>query len=205
MSEELELAGRLELDAGAELEEWARQLEEERSQRRRQNDLLAEISIRLGALTRQVTRSEEAAAARHQHELAERARRIPIHNRFHTSVVFPSSDDSAVMNCGGPSQGRVWDLRSLIVGGLQWQTTFPNSSGMASIYVAGYIPTDNTPLVNLVDHSQWMPSVAHYDGHQVMVKAGECLFVRIRFGTAGATYTAQGSFLDYPVDCIPII
>lgn len=112
------------------------------------------------------------------------------------SVVIPTPTADAVIDLGGPTQGRVWDLRVLTVGGLTFATT---AAGTALVVVSAQQPAkaSDVGLSNIVDQANSLPLPAGYSVGQIRISYPDRFYVLIMAGTAGQEYVAAGRFEEY--------
>lgn len=86
----------------------------------------AEIGASIDSLAAQVKRANDRAQQALNHAPAP----VPIHGQGQTGA-----SGACVFSCGGPSQGRIWDVRSLAVGGAGLL------AGKVRFYAAGAPPS----------------------------------------------------------------
>ena len=128
---------------------------------------------------------------------ARAARLIPVVRPLAGSGICPASG-TLFFSIGKPELGRLFEVRSLAVGGPTW-TAAPGGEG--AIVVSAMNPPLDLSLLNLRDViTEAFPQVAFYSSNQVTAQAGEHLIVVITGGTSGAQYAASGIALDYPSD-----
>jgi hypothetical protein len=101
------------------------------------------------------------------------------------------SSGNALMVFDPVSQGDVWDLCRLVVGGVQWSTT---AAGSAVVYLTSGQATTTPSLTQVVDEAASLPSVAFYLAKQVSLISGENLVVYVSGGTSGQQYIASAQF-----------
>jgi len=103
------------------------------------------------------------------------------------------------IDLGGPTYGRVWEVRQLIVGGITWATTV---AGTAQFVIAASPPGGTSaaaiPVNSLQDVAGSLPSVAFYSAGQFRVIHPNHVYVVIVGGTASTVYTVGGDALDLP-------
>lgn len=99
------------------------------------------------------------------------------------------------IDLGGPTFGRVWEVRQLAIGGLTWATT---AGGTAQIQVASVVQNAAAPVGTLQDVAGSLPEIAFYSAGQFRVVYPNHIFVVIVGGTAATQYTAGGDALDLP-------
>lgn len=111
------------------------------------------------------------------------------------NVTVDASQDNAYIDLGGPSYGRVWEVRSLIIGGITWATTV---AGTGQIMVASTKPSSTPPVGTLQDVATSMPAKAFYSSGQFRVLHPNHIFIVVVGGTASTLYSAGGDALDMP-------
>ncbi len=99
------------------------------------------------------------------------------------------------IDLGGPSFGRLWEVRQLAVGGLTWATTV---AGTGQVQVAPAVQNAAAPVGTLQDVATAMPNIAFYSAGQFRVVWPNHIFIVIVGGTASTQYTAGGDALDLP-------
>lgn len=99
------------------------------------------------------------------------------------------------IDLGGPTFGRVWEVRQLAVGGLTWATTV---AGTAQIQVAPAVQNAAAPVGTLQDVANALPEIAFYSAGQFRVVYPNRVYVVIVGGTASTQYSAGGDALDLP-------
>jgi len=114
--------------------------------------------------------------------------------RLSGSAISDSAGDTIAIGLGGPQYGRLWQLRSLAVGGSLWTTTV---AGSALVVIS---PTKNlTPaLTDVVDQAASLPRPALYSTGQVVVRHPNQLCVVILTPTGSTQYAAGGYATDMP-------
>jgi len=97
-----------------------------------------------------------------------------------------------------PAMGHVWEIRSLVVGGVTWGTT---AAGTCEVYASAMdlrlMVDASPPLTDLVDQATALPLPAFYGTGQFTLSGGEILSVRIIGGTSGQEYVATARGIDY--------
>jgi hypothetical protein len=108
-----------------------------------------------------------------------------------------ASGDPLYMDLGGPNQGRAWEVRQIVIGGMTWATVV---GGNASILVQPNSPSPLAPagIGSTQDHATALPSVAFYSAGQFRVKHPSHVFIAVLSGTASTAYQAIGDAYDVP-------
>lgn len=112
----------------------------------------------------------------------------PIMHRPATSVVCPTPTASFALDLGTPSQGTFWEVRKVVVGGVELTTT---AAGSAGLYLSGSPTPNGAGLNNAEDWAASLPSVGYYGAGALYVRPNEHLFLVVFGGTAGQTYVAN--------------
>lgn len=97
------------------------------------------------------------------------------------------------LDLGSVPQGRVWQIRRLIVGGIKVTTT---AAGTAYAFAQGAPPTDLN-LTSCVDIFSSLPQGNTYGTHQLFLLPGEHLFVVFQGATNGQQYAASARVEDW--------
>jgi hypothetical protein len=114
--------------------------------------------------------------------------------RLSMTATSDSNGDSIEIGVGGPTYGRLWQIRSLVVGGSLWTTTVAGSA----LVVIGANKTLTPPLTDIVDEAGSLPSVAQYSTSQIVVRHPNHLRVVILTPTASTLYAVGGWATDMP-------
>ena len=146
-----------------------------------QVDLAAELRAGFHGL-----RDEEDSRRRRELEL------IPFDYPIRGGGAAPPSGD-LIFNAGGPPLGRAWVLRRLAVGG-----TDPTVAVAGSAYCFASSAGDSDQLITATwfDVAASLPMLGWYTSRQVVIQAGQLLWVRITSPTPGAGYALSGSVLS---------
>ena len=124
------------------------------------------------------------------------AQQVPLR----TSSVSPASG-SLVFDLGGPTRGRLWELKRLVVGGAAWTSTV---NGTMLIVVSPSAGQLTPALPDIVDQANSLPIVATYGTRQVVVKHPNHLFAIVLTPSASTTYAVGGEATDFPDKLLPI-
>lgn len=110
---------------------------------------------------------------------------------------YVNSSGIAVIDLGGPQQGREWSLRRLVVGGYQWGSSI---AGTCQIISTAYQPSDHLEpnTQNILDVAQTLPSISFYGEHQIVIHNPNRLYAYISGGTQNQVASITGSVMDYP-------
>jgi hypothetical protein len=153
-------------------------------------DVGAKLSLAIGATT-----SEVRSLRR---DLQRAAARMPINNNVYSAETCPASGNNFNLDVGGPTQGRVWHLKRLMVGGGAFPFT---AAGTAYLFVGvNPISIGQPPIpTELADFTtEDFPQRSYYSNQQITARAGERLRLVIVGGTAGVQYFAAGLVEDWP-------
>jgi hypothetical protein len=121
----------------------------------------------------------------------------PVFVALQASGVVDSGSDPLYLDLGGPSYGRAFEVRQLVIGGVTWATTV---AGNAPVLVQPVAPSTATGvgLGGILDHAASLPSVAFYSAGQFHVRHPNHVYVAILSGTASTQYQAVGDAFDVP-------
>ena len=114
--------------------------------------------------------------------------------RLSMTATSDSNGDTIEIGLGGPGYGRLWQIRSLVVGGALWTTTV---AGTALVHISPN-RTMTPPLTDIVDEAGSLPSVAQYSTSQLVVRHPNHLRVVILTPTVSTVYAAGGWATDMP-------
>lgn len=107
-----------------------------------------------------------------------------------------SATGSVVITCGGPTQGRQWQVRQLLVAGPTQGSIF---------YYVGATQPQTTPfqVIGLKDttKTRW-PAPAFYGTHQFIVNPSEKLWVVVTGATADTQVVVSGTAEDYELAAV---
>ena len=112
----------------------------------------------------------------------------PIMHRPATSAICPTPTASFAMDLGTPSQGTFWEVRKVVVGGIEVTTA---AAGSAGLYLSGSPTVNGAGLNNVEDYAASLPNVGYYGAGALYVRPNEHLFVVVFGGTAGQIYVAN--------------
>jgi hypothetical protein len=96
---------------------------------------------------------------------------------------------------GGPTYGRMWEVKRLVVGGVQWGTSV---AGQAVFFVSPVGGQATPSLADVVDQAATLPDVAYYSTRQLVLRHPNRLHVLILSPTASTTYVVGGEATDLP-------
>lgn len=114
--------------------------------------------------------------------------------RLSQTATSDSGSSTLEIGLGGPAYGRLWQVRSLIVGGSLWSTTVLGSA----LVVLSPSRSLTPPLTDIVDEAGSLPSVAQYSSSQIVVRHPNQLRVVILTPTATTLYAVGGYVTDMP-------
>ena len=167
-------------------------------------DLSAQIGGFLGRMHSTLDRMEkqQAQVAKWLQATSE----MPKYNELR-SAGTADTNGYAVIEGGGPTAGRRWVVRNVVVGGTTWGASV---NGTAVLVVQAAVPTaDTSPnTVNVWDSTNngsygvstnTLPSAATYGHGELIVKNPARLWVIIYDGTSGTDYAAAIRFVDEPM------
>lgn len=131
------------------------------------------------------------------HLLWERRRPVPVrHRSIGSGITDPTG--FVILDLLGPTQGHVWQVLGLSVGGL---TTTTRAAGRADVFIskagyAGYSSLVGPGLTDWRDFTPTLPNVALYDPDQLFLHGEEHLYVAVSQATAGQQFVAGASIVD---------
>lgn len=111
-----------------------------------------------------------------------------------------SGGATLAIDLGGPSYGRLWQIRRVAIGGALWTSTV---AGSALIVVS---PNQVTapPMSDVADQAATLPNVGFYSTGQLIVRHPNHLFVVILTPTVSTVYGVGGAATDLPDSRHPI-
>jgi hypothetical protein len=128
-----------------------------------------------------------------QSERAERETMLPPSNEvIFAAGTFPATGN-LILDLGAVPLGRVWQVRRIIVGGVNVVTP---AVGSAYMFAQGARPVDLN-ITNCVDIFATLPRGNTYGTHQLFLVAQEHLFAVVSGGTPGQQYGAASRVEDW--------
>lgn len=119
----------------------------------------------------------------------------PFQSRI-TAADSSASSGNLTLDLGGPTQGWIWELRNLVVGGVL-PTTAVN--GSIDVYVSGAGKSQQpASTLDWIDHASTVPRWGFYGAGDVYIRYPENLYVVITSPTASTVYMAAGTVLVRP-------
>ena len=112
-----------------------------------------------------------------------------------SSQASDSNSDTIVMCLGGPTYGRIWQLRRLVVGGALYTSSV---NGTALVVVSAATPSTTPPLADVVDEAASLPLPSTYSTGQIIIRHPNRLWVVILSPTASTQYSVGGGATDMP-------
>lgn len=151
--------------------------------------LLAGIKASMDGMT---ARLDKVLAAQEDYQ-----RHGPVRISLRRVGTANSSGSAFALDLGGPTYGRLWEVRRLVVGGATWGTT---AAGTAQVVVLPTSPetTTDPAMTDVVDEAASLPSRAFYSSGQLVVRSPQRLWVVILSPTASQSYAAGGEGFDVP-------
>ena len=135
--------------------------------------------------------------------LAYLRRSEPVIDRRAADGIVDSDGDPLLLDIGTPIQGTFWEVRKVMVGGLDVAAFSDDAwgaltvDGFAGLYVSGAISEialkNPGNGVNLQDFAPSLPSVGYYPSGAFDVKANEHVYVVVYGGTVGQQYVANAN------------
>lgn len=108
------------------------------------------------------------------------------------SGIVPASG-TLILDLGSCPQGRVWQIRRLVVGGVKVTTT---AAGKAYAFAQGAPPSDLV-LTDCVEMFSALPALNKYGTHQLFLLGGDHLWVALVGATATQQYNAAARVEDW--------
>lgn len=125
----------------------------------------------------------------------------PVEAPIRASAFSDSAGDTLVLDMGGPSYERKWQVRRISVGGQTWTTSV---NGKALVVVSS-ARNSNPATTDVADYASSLPLPAFYSTGQLIVRHPNRLFVVILSPSASTQYVAGGSVEDLPDKREPIV
>ena len=120
---------------------------------------------------------------------------------FQGTVTSDASGDTCVIDLGGPTNERMWQVRRISVGGSLYTSTV---AGKALVVVSGSRNT-NPPTSDVADVASSLPLTAFYSTGHLIVRHPNRLFLVILTPTASTQYVAGGVATEMPDRRSPIV
>lgn len=160
--------------------------------------LIADLSAKLG-FTVEVGQQQLAEQRKTNKLLDATLMMQPVNFRAQGSAIANSDGVAMIqLSPGGPDQGHIWIVHSIVVGGDTWGTS---AAGTAELYVSAMdlrtLGSASPPLTDLVDQATALPLPALYGNQQVTARASERIYMRIVGGTSGQQYSCATRGVDY--------
>ena len=134
------------------------------------------------------------AQLRKTHDLEEAYQFGGIQVKLQGVASSDSGSHTIEIGLGGPTYGRLWQVRVLVVGGPLWTQTV---AGTALVVVSS--ARNLTPaLTDIVDEAGSLPSVSQYSTGQIIVRHPNHLRVVILTPTGSTQYAVGGWATDLP-------
>ncbi len=116
--------------------------------------------------------------------------------RPNTSGKSDSTPHDLVLDLGGPSSGRFWDVLTITVGGTRWSDV---RAGTALVVVSSTPPQNaaGTPLGFVIDEYAALPKAVTGYGRSIRVNFPDHLFLVIATPTASSEYDALATVEQY--------
>lgn len=128
------------------------------------------------------------------HDLEEAYQFGGVQVKLANNAIADSNSDTIEIGLGGPAYGRLWQVRSLAVGGPLWTTTVAGSA----LVILSSVKQTAPPTSDVVDVAGGLPSVAQYSTGQIVVRHPNHLKIVILTPTASTQYVAGGYATDMP-------
>jgi hypothetical protein len=155
-------------------------------------ETLVGLKASFDSVTKELRKSREEEAAYQRGAVS-----VPLRQ----SAMSNSAGASLIMDMGGPSYGRLWEVRRITVGGALWTSTV---AGQGLLIVTASSGQVTPALYDIADQSPTLPDVALYSSRQLVVRHPNHLFLVILTPTATTQYAAGGEATDLPDRRVPL-
>jgi hypothetical protein len=149
------------------------------------------IFAKLGVQIETLAEQQKAAADRDRRKMD----CIPSDYTANGNATVDAGADPIFIDLGQPSQGRIWEVRRIIVGATIASAT---ATGSVFVFQQGLKPADLN-VANLVDLYTLgvFPQRAFYGAHQFIVRPGEHIWVVVTGGTPGQQIVTAAKVEDW--------
>ena len=155
--------------------------------------IMGRLSLTLETLSDRIARQLDEDKARERRL----ARLMPVARPL-AGVGIATAAGTCSISAGKPELGRLFEVRSLAVGG---PTVDATPAGSGFVIASAMNPALDRSLLNLRDViSEALPQVAFYSSNQLTLQQNEHLIVELTGCTSGLQYVVSGIALDYPID-----
>lgn len=153
-------------------------------------DPLASIDARLSLTLGHVDDAVTAMRRTLQHQPI-----TPTYARLMGSAVADANGVATVVLAGnGPTMGRMWHVRNIVVGGTDPTVT---AAGVADVFIiAAATGPDSPSLTEWRDRATTLPLPAFYGVGEMVVRAQERLVIRFSAATTDQQYAAAASIME---------
>ena len=151
-------------------------------------DFWISLGASLGSLVNDMRADRDAAA--------NSAPDMPADVPLYDVGTVPAGKTTVTLDLGAVPQGRVWQVRRMIVGGTTVTTT---AAGSAYLFARGAPPAD-LALSDCVDIFSTLPQGNTYGTHQLYLLPGEHLWVVFTGATAAQQYAAAARVEEWSQD-----
>ena len=103
--------------------------------------------------------------------------------------------DTLVIDCGGPPPMRMWEVKRLTMGGVEFTTSV---NGSALVVVASSTPGSAPPTTDVADEVASLPNVGYYSTRQLTLRNPNRLYVVILSPSDSTQYVVGGQTSDFP-------
>ena len=145
--------------------------------------LFADLGVKLDGVAKELRNLRRADEAR--------ARLLPQLVPITYSAKADTAGNPLYIDCDGPVQGRRWEVRCLVVGGVTFDTT---AAGKGRVLVIPSVPLAGVdpPLTAVRDNFNALPATANYGTGVMVVGEGDRLVVQIKTPTPSQVYAVGG-------------
>ena len=114
------------------------------------------------------------------------------------AVQASAASGNLIIDLGGPSFERQWELKRLTIGGVLWTTSVTGTAVVCVGSVPNGPAATSAPLTDVVDQAGVLPDIAFYSTRQVTVRNPNHLFVVILTPAATTQYAVGGQVSEFP-------
>lgn len=151
-----------------------------------------EFNAGLSSLREEVRRMRRDMANRARYETPRYARQT-LYGAAGSNA-YPAAGN-LVMTCDGPQQGRLWDIRQIVVSGPTITTALP---GTAYVFTQSSQPSDMSSAFCRDFSLTPFPVKGLYGNGQLRMASPMNIWVVITGGTPGASYSVYADIQDWP-------
>ena len=122
----------------------------------------------------------------------------PIYVPIGGNATSTATGATFAIDLGGPSYGRRWELRQLIIGGNYYSSLVGGSAEVVQTPSLALVGTTEPSLSSLEDRAPSLPAISFYSAGQIIVRHPNRLFVVVVSPTVSTNYTVGGEAIETP-------